>query len=86
MRIVSVTVAPDPPPGMICIHYTTPRGDNLQAALYYPAGYVAGRRYLDLGGYAEADGVPFTFSSNLLHALHAADVGLADHPRAEGVA
>ncbi|HET7624854.1 MAG TPA: aminotransferase class V-fold PLP-dependent enzyme [Verrucomicrobiae bacterium] len=29
-------------------------------------------RYLDLGYYAQQDGVPFTFSSNLLHALHAA--------------
>ncbi len=29
-------------------------------------------RYLDLGHYSSADGVPFTFSSNLLHALHAA--------------
>lgn len=29
-------------------------------------------RYLDLGYYAANQGVPFTFSSNLLHALHAA--------------
>jgi len=29
-------------------------------------------RYLDLGYYAEEAGTPFTFSSNLLHALHAA--------------
>jgi len=29
-------------------------------------------RYLDLGYYAQQAGVPFTFSSNLLHALHAA--------------
>jgi aspartate aminotransferase-like enzyme len=29
-------------------------------------------RYLDLGYYAQQDGIPFTFSSNLLHALHAA--------------
>jgi aspartate aminotransferase-like enzyme len=29
-------------------------------------------RYLDLGFYARQSGVPFTFSSNLLHALHAA--------------
>jgi aspartate aminotransferase-like enzyme len=29
-------------------------------------------RYLDLGYYASQAGVPFTFSSNLLHALHAA--------------
>jgi aspartate aminotransferase-like enzyme len=29
-------------------------------------------RYLDLGFYAEYNGIPFTFSSNLLHALHAA--------------
>jgi dipeptidyl aminopeptidase/acylaminoacyl peptidase len=27
------------------IDYTTARGDALQAALYYPAGYTAGRRY-----------------------------------------
>src|SRR5207253_261724 len=29
-------------------------------------------RYLDLGHYASQQGIPFTFSSNLLHALHAA--------------
>jgi aspartate aminotransferase-like enzyme len=29
-------------------------------------------RYLDLGFYVQQQGVPFTFSSNLLHALHAA--------------
>jgi aspartate aminotransferase-like enzyme len=29
-------------------------------------------RYLDLGYYAQEEGIPFTFSSNLLHALHAA--------------
>jgi aspartate aminotransferase-like enzyme len=29
-------------------------------------------RYLDLGFSAQHDGTPFTFSSNLLHALHAA--------------
>jgi aspartate aminotransferase-like enzyme len=29
-------------------------------------------RYLDLGFYAQENGIPFTFSSNLLHALHAA--------------
>ena len=29
-------------------------------------------RYLDLGYYTQQQGVPFTFSSNLLHALHAA--------------
>ncbi len=29
-------------------------------------------RYLDLGFYAAQQGVPFTFSSNLLHAVHAA--------------
>ena len=29
-------------------------------------------RYLDLGNYSQADGIPYTFSSNLLHALHAA--------------
>lgn len=29
-------------------------------------------RYLDLGNYAREQGIPFTFSSNLLHALHAA--------------
>ncbi len=29
-------------------------------------------RYLDLGYFAQQEGIPFTFSSNLLHALHAA--------------
>jgi len=29
-------------------------------------------RYFDLGFYAQHQGIPFTFSSNLLHALHAA--------------
>jgi len=29
-------------------------------------------RYFDLGFYASQEGIPFTFSSNLLHALHAA--------------
>ncbi|MSU59581.1 MAG: aminotransferase class V-fold PLP-dependent enzyme [Pedosphaera sp.] len=29
-------------------------------------------RYLDLGYFSEQQGIPFTFSSNLLHALHAA--------------
>lgn len=29
-------------------------------------------RYLDLGFYAQQEGIPFTFSSNLVHALHAA--------------
>ena len=29
-------------------------------------------RYLDLGFYGQHDGIPFTFSTNLLHALHAA--------------
>lgn len=33
-------------------------------------------RYLDLGYYAQQDGIPFTFSSNLLHALHAAVRGV----------
>ena len=33
-------------------------------------------RYLDLGLYAQQDGIPFTFSSNLLHALHAAVRGV----------
>lgn len=33
-------------------------------------------RYLDLGYYAQQDGIPFTFSSNLLHALHAAVCGV----------
>jgi len=33
-------------------------------------------RYLDLGFYAQQDGIPFTFSSNLLHALHAAVQGV----------
>jgi len=29
-------------------------------------------RYFDLGYYSQQEGIPFTFSSNLLHALHAA--------------
>ena len=33
-------------------------------------------RYFDLGYYAQQDGIPFTFSSNLLHALHAAVRGV----------
>ncbi|MEK7780014.1 MAG: aminotransferase class V-fold PLP-dependent enzyme [Verrucomicrobiota bacterium] len=33
-------------------------------------------RYLDLGYYAHQEGIPFTFSSNLLHALHAAVRGV----------
>ena len=40
-------------------HAVPPAGDRLP-------------RYLDLGNYAQSDGIPFTFSSNLLHALHAA--------------
>jgi aspartate aminotransferase-like enzyme len=37
-----------------------------------PSGQQALPRYLDLGLYASCDGVPFTGSSNLLSALHAA--------------
>ena len=33
-------------------------------------------RYVDLAYYAQQDGIPFTFSSNLLHALHAAVRGV----------
>jgi aspartate aminotransferase-like enzyme len=33
-------------------------------------------RYFDLGYYAQQDGIPFTFSSNLLHAIHAAVRGV----------
>jgi aspartate aminotransferase-like enzyme/N-acyl-L-homoserine lactone synthetase len=33
-------------------------------------------RYLDLGFYAQQEGIPFTFSSNLLYALHAAVRGV----------
>lgn len=33
-------------------------------------------RYLDLGYYTQQGGIPFTFSSNLLHALHAAVRGV----------
>lgn len=33
-------------------------------------------RYLDLGYYAQQEGIPFTFSSNLLHALQAAVRGV----------
>jgi aspartate aminotransferase-like enzyme len=40
-------------------HAVTPQPDRLP-------------RYLDLGYYSQQQGVPFTFSSNLLHALHAA--------------
>jgi aspartate aminotransferase-like enzyme len=41
---------------------------------HHEAAPAAGRlpRYLDLGYCAQQDGIPFTFSSNLLHALHAA--------------
>src|SRR5258708_6036058 len=41
---------------------------------HHDVGYSAGKlpRYLDLSHYAEQQGVPFTFSSNLLHALYAA--------------
>ena len=42
-------------------------------------------RYLDLGFYAEQDGVPFTFSSNLLHALHAAVRGVDWGRRYSGI-
>jgi aspartate aminotransferase-like enzyme len=37
-----------------------------------PAAKGGVPRYLDLGYYAQQEGIPFTFSSNLLHALHAA--------------
>jgi aspartate aminotransferase-like enzyme len=37
-----------------------------------PPGSTRLPRYLDLRYYAGHDGIPFTFSSNLLHALHAA--------------
>lgn len=33
-------------------------------------------RYMDLGYYAQEEGIPFTFSSNLLYALHAAVLGV----------
>jgi aspartate aminotransferase-like enzyme len=41
---------------------------------HHDVGYNAGKlpRYLDLSHYAEQQGIPFTFSSNLLHALYAA--------------
>ena len=43
-------------------------------------------RYLDLGFYAQQQGVPFTFSSNLLHALHAAVKHVDWDKRFSGVA
>jgi aspartate aminotransferase-like enzyme len=49
-------------PGLTMVFYhheVTPAPDKLP-------------RYLDLGYYAMENGIPFTFSSNLLHALHAA--------------
>jgi aspartate aminotransferase-like enzyme len=49
-------------PGLTMVFYhheVTPAPDKLP-------------RYLDLGYYAQENGIPFTFSSNLLHALHAA--------------
>jgi aspartate aminotransferase-like enzyme len=45
---------------MVFHHHEVPSQDN------------ALPRYLDLGFYTAQQGVPFTFSSNLLHALHAA--------------
>jgi len=48
--------------------------------VFYQGGVPAAAdrlpRYLDLGFYAEQDGLPFTFSSNLLHALQAAVRGV----------
>lgn len=49
-------------PGVSMVFY---REDPAEASLRLP-------RYLDLGFYARNDGVPFTFPSNLLHALHVA--------------
>ncbi len=49
-------------PGLAMVFYhheVTPEPDKLP-------------RYLDLGFCAQQQGIPFTFSSNLLHALHAA--------------
>lgn len=43
-------------------------------------------RYFDLGFYAQEQGIPFTFSSNLLHALHAAVRRLNLEKRFEEVA
>jgi aspartate aminotransferase-like enzyme len=43
-------------------------------------------RYLDLGFYAQQDSIPFTFSSNLLHALHAAVRGVNWERRFDDVA
>ena len=45
---------------MVFYHHVLPRGQQPLP------------RYLDLSFYAEQAGIPFTFSSNLLHALHAA--------------
>jgi aspartate aminotransferase-like enzyme len=43
-------------------------------------------RYFDLNYYASASGIPFTFSSNLLHALHAAIKHVDWTARFQGVA
>jgi aspartate aminotransferase-like enzyme len=53
-------------PGVALVFY---HHDVLPAAEQLP-------RYLDLGLYARQEGIPFTFSSNLLHALHAAVRGV----------
>ncbi len=48
---------------------------GLSMVFYHHTLYTAPEklpRYLDLGFSAQHDGTPFTFSSNLLHALHAA--------------
>lgn len=47
---------------------------GISMVFYHHDSKPAGRlpRYLDLGFYAQQQGLPFTFSSNLLHALHAA--------------
>lgn len=57
-------------PGVSMVFYNHP----------LPAASQPVPRYLDLSYYAANDGLPFTFSSNLLHALHAA-VKRIDWPR-----
>ncbi len=52
---------------------------GIAMVFYHHRPHPAGEqlpRYLDLGFYEERDGMPFTFSSNLLHALSAAVRGV----------
>jgi len=60
-------------PGACMVFYnhdlTTTPGPETSSS---PIGHRRLPRYLDLGNYAAQQGIPFTFSSNLLHALQAA--------------